>query len=640
MQYRAEIDGLRAIAVIPVILFHAGLETFSGGFVGVDVFFVISGYLITSILLKELDTGQFSLTGFYERRTRRIVPALFFVMAACLLPAWLLLLPLEHQEFSQSLIAVPFFSSNFLFWRQSGYFDTAAELKPLLHTWSLAVEEQYYIFFPLLLLLLWRIGRRVTWVVIVAIALSSLGLAIALSQTHSTANFYLLPSRAWELLIGSLIAYHLHSQSEYSLAMAWKQILSLLGFLLIVASVFLFNHQTPFPGLYTLIPVSGTAMLILYARPGVWIHQLLSHRALVAVGLVSYSAYLWHQPIFAFTRHLAQYQPTKILMFSMSLCAFVLAFLTWRWIEKPFRDKKKISRRGIFSLLLSGTLFFSAIGIAGHYTEGFPKRLDLKEVHLGEISHASFFEYISQRYATCQPDRIAMNALRSGEHIRCQQADALRDVDMALIGDSHAEHLFVGMAQAIPQRNPVFYIRDSLVSISNPEYKDIFDHVLKNPSIRTVVLAAQWSKRIKEVSPSTTLEKDLMQTIKVLQSNGKSVYLLDNVPRFNVPAVNCKYGLGGFAQAQSCKATRKSVERYEARYSSALEAVVRESYPAKLIRLKEYFCDDLHCSMVQQGVVMYRDDNHLNIEGSIYVGQRLVKDEPSLSVVQLSFSLR
>ena len=198
MYYRREIDGLRAVAVLPVILFHAGFELFSGGFVGVDVFFVISGYLITTIIINEMDDGKFSLLNFYERRARRILPALFFVVLCCIPFAWFLLLPSDMKDFSQSLVAVSTFSSNILFWRESGYFDTAAELKPLLHTWSLAVEEQFYILFPLFLMAAWRFGKRaIVWTLIASFAIS---LAVAHWGAYNKPGdaFFLLPTRAWE----------------------------------------------------------------------------------------------------------------------------------------------------------------------------------------------------------------------------------------------------------------------------------------------------------------------------------------------------------------------------------------------------------------------------------------------------------
>ena len=199
MKYRAEIDGLRALAVVPVILFHAGFELFSGGFVGVDVFFVISGYLITTILIEDIDNNRFSIVNFYDRRARRILPALFFVMLVCIPFAWMWMLPNQMNDFAKSLVAVTLFASNILFWRESGYFDAAAEEKPLLHTWSLAVEEQYYLLFPIFLILAWRFGKnRVFWMIVLMAAISLL-LSEWGWRNQTTANFYLAPTRAWEL---------------------------------------------------------------------------------------------------------------------------------------------------------------------------------------------------------------------------------------------------------------------------------------------------------------------------------------------------------------------------------------------------------------------------------------------------------
>ncbi len=211
MDYRREIDGLRALAVLPVILFHAGFKIFSGGFVGVDVFFVISGFLITTILLSELEAGNFSLINFYERRARRILPVLFFVMLLCLPFAWIWLIPDDMKSFSQSVVAVSLYASNILFWGTSGYFDSAAELKPLLHTWSLAVEEQYYLFFPVFLMLAWRFGKRWIFNCLVFVFILSLALAQWWSSSMPMAGFFLLPARGWELLIGAFVAFYFTS---------------------------------------------------------------------------------------------------------------------------------------------------------------------------------------------------------------------------------------------------------------------------------------------------------------------------------------------------------------------------------------------------------------------------------------------
>ena len=233
MNYRAEIDGLRALAVLPVILFHAGFKWFSGGFVGVDVFFVISGYLITTIIISDLAEGKFSIVNFYERRARRILPALFFVMVVCLPFAILLLAPSDLKDFGQSLVSTATFSSNILFWWERGYFGTALELKPLLHTWSLAVEEQYYIIFPLFLTLSWKFGIRKITIFLMLIFLISLSLAhftsiYGIFDRIITGSFYLIPTRAWELLLGVFIAIYFYHFKVTSLT-RFNQFFSLLG---------------------------------------------------------------------------------------------------------------------------------------------------------------------------------------------------------------------------------------------------------------------------------------------------------------------------------------------------------------------------------------------------------------------------
>ena len=292
LKYRGEIDGLRAVAVLPVILFHAGFGLFGGGYVGVDVFFVISGYLITTILLSELQAGTFTLVGFYERRARRILPALFVVMLVTLPFAWLWLAPAEMQKFCNSLIGVSLFASNVLFWRESGYFDSSAELKPLLHTWSLAVEEQYYLFFPLLLMAAWRLGRRRIAVMLAVLLAASLVVAEWGLRRDPTAAYYLLPTRGWELLIGALAALVLSARAGESGALvpprAWMgQVASLAGFGAIAASVLLFDRSTPFPGLYALLPTVGTALVILFATPQTSVGAILGSRFFVGVGMLS-----------------------------------------------------------------------------------------------------------------------------------------------------------------------------------------------------------------------------------------------------------------------------------------------------------------------------------------------------------------
>ncbi len=371
MKYRAEIDGLRALAVLPVILFHAGFEWFSGGFVGVDVFFVISGYLITAIIISEMAEGKFSIVNFYERRARRILPALFFVMAACLPFAWLWLTPTDFKSFGQSLVAVTTFSSNILFWWESGYFDTAAELKPLLHTWSLAVEEQYYILFPIFLMLTWRLGIKRVSILLSVVFVISLGVAAWATQYAAhpkiiSGAFFLLPTRGWELLIGVFAAFYL-KHNTFLRSHLLNQALSMLGFGMILYSIIVFDATTPFPSFYALVPTIGTGLLILCAVPKTLVHNLLSLKFFVGIGLISYSAYLWHQPLFAFARHRFIEDLSEPILITLCLASLLLAWISWKFVEAPFRDKKAFTQKKIFLISSIAALGLSVLGLCIHF---------------------------------------------------------------------------------------------------------------------------------------------------------------------------------------------------------------------------------------------------------------------------------
>ena len=331
--YRKEIDGLRALAVLPVLFFHAGFEIFSGGFVGVDIFFVISGYLITSIILSEMQDQKFSLLKFYERRARRILPALCTVIICSAIAAYCIMLPEQWRDFLQSGISVIFFASNIFFWLEDDYFAAVSEEKPLLHSWSLAVEEQYYIFFPLLVIALWRFGKNPMLYVIGLLALLSLISAEYGSRHYPSANFYLLFGRAWEILAGSMAAFYLQ-QTNYEGKLYDR--LSWLGFSLLCVAIFIFDKDTPFPSLYTLVPVIGTLIIIICARSDRGFGKILSHQLWVGVGLISYSLYLWHQPVFAFGRLLV-FEMGWVLKSGLIILSIILACLSYYIIEKPAR---------------------------------------------------------------------------------------------------------------------------------------------------------------------------------------------------------------------------------------------------------------------------------------------------------------
>jgi peptidoglycan/LPS O-acetylase OafA/YrhL len=346
--YRKEIDGLRGIAVLSVILFHAGFEQFKGGFVGVDIFFVISGYLIASIILYEKKNDTFSFWEFYERRARRIFPALFFIILVSLPFAWFWMKPTDLKNFSQSLMSVSTFVSNIFFWRQEGYFTANMELKPLLHTWSLAVEEQYYVLFPIFLSIILRFGKYKVLTLISIIATISLIVSQWGCINKPAATFYLLPTRSWELLIGAILAMYLFTKKQKKIKCNLiTEISGFVGVFCILYAILMFDENLPFPGVYALIPTLGTVILILCTTEQAVIGKFLGNKFLVGLGLISYSAYLWHQPIFAFIKLYNIAEVTTYTRCCLILSTIILAYFTWRYVECVFRNKQLVSRQAV-----------------------------------------------------------------------------------------------------------------------------------------------------------------------------------------------------------------------------------------------------------------------------------------------------
>jgi peptidoglycan/LPS O-acetylase OafA/YrhL len=444
MKYRPEIDGLRALAVLPVILFHAGFEYFSGGFVGVDVFFVISGYLITTIIISEMAEGKFSIVNFYERRARRILPALFFVMAACLPFALFWLTPIHLKDFGQSILAVSTFSSNILFWWESGYFGTAAELKPLLHTWSLAVEEQYYILFPVFLMSIWRLGIKWGLIILSITFFVSLGTAQWGAYKSPSAAFFLLPTRGWELLVGALAAFYLKYNAHVK-SHSINQVLSLLGFLMIIFSISTFDETTPFPSLYALTPTIGTGLLIICAVPKTLVHKLLSLKFVVGIGLISYSAYLWHQPLLAFARHKLLGEVSYFNLVVLCIFSLLMAWFSWRFVELPFRNRQRFNRTSIFRLSAIGIFIFSTIGLTLHFTNGLERlkilSYTIQERRVYDIIkiNTDYDLYDIMHSSKCKLWAKDISDISTAEFDECSKRFGK---PLVVLGDSHAMNLY------------------------------------------------------------------------------------------------------------------------------------------------------------------------------------------------------
>lgn len=432
--YRPEIDGLRAVAVVPVILYHADFPLFGGGYTGVDVFFVISGYLITRLILSDMEKGAFSLVDFYERRARRILPALFFVVFACLPVAWVTLLPYDAESFARSVLAVATFSSNILFWLESGYFGTVAELKPLLHTWSLAVEEQFYIAFPLLLLLVYPRGSRLLAIVVAAILVLSMILWFAIGRYDLNAAFYLMPTRMWELAAGSLLGLYHHKAALAGRTLPTSrrtaEVAAVFGLVLLLICFMTYDESHAAPGVWMALPVIGTALIIHFAAADTLARRVLRWQPVVFVGLLSYSAYLWHQPLFAFARHYSDTRPGHGVMIALIGLSMALAYLSWRFIERPFRRRGTLITARTVVVSAAGTImFFSAIAVAGIKTDGFDYR------NPPNVKWSS----LAEKRGTLGPICKQVESEAFAGVPKCVFGDPNGKMRIALYGDSHAQ---------------------------------------------------------------------------------------------------------------------------------------------------------------------------------------------------------
>ena len=648
--YRPEIDGLRAVAVLPVIMYHAGISGFSGGFVGVDVFFVISGYLITSIIIREMEEGRFSLLRFWERRARRILPALYLVMAACVPVAWVLMLPEQFLSFARSLIAVNLFASNILFWRESGYFAAAAEEKPLLHTWSLAVEEQFYILFPLAVLLIWRLGRRAQVVAVAIATIASLGLSQYAAFSFPVANFYLLPTRAWELMAGALCALWMSRREP-----AGNDLLATTGLLLILSAVLTFDGATPFPSAWALAPVGGTALIILFACPGGYAARALSWRPMVAVGLVSYSAYLWHQPFFAFARISVPGAPPVWVMLALALLSLGMAALSWRFIEQPFRDQRGVfAGPRLLAVLVPAGAVLIVVGMQGHLREGIPGRFPPQLQAIMDV-----------RRADTSDCRNRFSAIEIAAGKACVIGDASKPPTLAVIGDSHASMLTdaVNDKLATSRRSALMFSGNWCTPLVNfatrlprkdrncvERTNAAIAQVIVNKQIKKVLLVSQWSNYSTGTRPGDTgaaaytynhempitdwnddvdrnpehFGKALHATLRKLTAAGKSVVIMLPVPEYatSVPPAAARLHLLGLPRGMIDRPVQDRLSRH-AKALSAIHAA-RAQFGIALFDPAQEFCDTQRCSPLDSaGQPLYEDANHLAYRGARRVVDRM-----------------
>lgn len=535
--YRPDIDGLRALAVLAVVAFHAFPNVVKGGFVGVDIFFVISGFLITGILQKDLQAENMGskvyfwayISGFYQRRVARIFPALLVVLAASFALGWLLLQPAEFKTLGKHMLAGAGFASNLVYWQEAGYFDTAAETKTLLHLWSLAVEEQFYLMWPLLLWVAWKFRFKPIWVIAVLL-IASFAWNVLQVHHHPVATFYSPFTRFWELLAGALLAVWTANASATTPSKSIQNLKSIAGLLLIAVAIYLLTKDKRFPGWWAVLPVVGS-YLIISAGSQAWVNRvLLSNRGMVSIGLISYPLYLWHWPLLAMLRSVSLEAPNVIVLWAAIAASFVLAYLTYWFIEKPLRFGAwwKAKARLKMAALLIAMLAAGVAGYAVYATNGVSSRFP------PQLRSLLDYEYdYGESNGQCM---VGIGGNQSQLAPYCYTKNPVFKKSVALWGDSYTWHL----AAALNQRGKLDNISFNLIASAgctpilnaDAEYCQkgntfVLETLQKQP-FETILLAGNWTHEFQTELEATLQQLQTLQATHKLAA--KDIYLVGPPP--------------------------------------------------------------------------------------------------------------
>ena len=624
MTYRGDIDGLRAIAVLAVLFYHALIPGFGLGYVGVDIFFVISGYLISRIIFDQIDAGQFSIAGFYERRIRRIFPALFAMMLATTLAGWFLLFPAEFADFGRSLVAALFNVSNLYFLATADYFAEGNSAKPLLHTWSLGVEEQFYIFFPLLCLWVARKAPARRGRVLIWLTVASFLAALAGNLFYPVFNFFSPVTRAWELSVGSLLAANIIAPPR---CRAWAAAAAGAGLALLAYSVTLHDPRGFFPGAGSVPPVLGS-VLVIWAGSGPFQtlpSRLLALAPLAFIGKISYSLYLWHWPIlkmmdrpfldFLAGRGLLESFSPGQMRLVLAMVSILVATLSWRFIEQPFRNGLSLSQKRLFRLAGSFSLMLAGIGLAIAASQGTPARFPPEIRQIALTSRAAPAGY---REGVC-----FMTSRTGGQSLdrdTCLKRDPARS-NYLLLGDSHAAHLVEGLQKTLDAQilqvnasgcKPVIAPPAGAETTCRALIRMALAEVAQPQIINGVILAARWE------------ESDLpqlLETISALQERGLRVYVIG-------PVVQYFYELP-YILANSLRLdTPDLAGRLEMKRFRKTDAILREALQGSGAGYGSIFsalCKDGPCPLrATTGEPLQYDYSHLTAGGSLDTARALV----------------
>lgn len=624
--YRPDIDGLRAIAVLSVIGFHAFPGLAPGGFIGVDIFFVISGFLISKHIWEDLDAGTFSIKTFYARRVRRIFPALGVVLLACLGMGWLILSPGEYEQLGKHVEGGAGFVSNILFWKEAGYFDNAADTKPLLHLWSLGIEEQFYIAWPLILAFLWRQPHHASWMLPTLLGASFI-YSMVVVRHDTVADFYSPLTRFWELALGAVLAHE--AIRKFTLGNLQRELLAWLGLALIISGVIVLNNRDPFPGAWALLPTLGAACLIQAGASTRLNRQLLSHSWLVWVGLISYPLYLWHWPLLSFARIMESSTPAPAIRLALVATSFVLAWLTWKLVERPVRSRPR-SRSLVLALCMAMLVLLLA-GEAVRKLDGIKTRkLDMLNGDPATLVLGADRGRLQHECGLNEAEKsLFQYCLRNAQEPR-----------YALLGDSKAEALFYGLVRESPADMHWTMIGSVYPPGPNPNLEDrqqrknhlALQAVLNNPDIRVVGIAVALrgifalDKETGFIADGTLPLAQLdnySHLITALENAGKRVVFVIDNPTFPDPR-SCISGGATSSAVLNRFLRRKENPRCTLNYAEHLEGtrayrefirLLQQRHPGLVVYdPTPLLCDEPNnvCTVTRNGQFLYSYGDHLS----------------------------
>ena len=654
--YRADVDGLRAVAVLSVVGYHAFPGRLPGGFIGVDIFFVISGYLISWIIFGNLRGGTFSFATFYARRIRRIFPALLVVLAACLGLGWFALLAEEYRQLGHHAAGGAAFVSNFVLLGEYGYFDRSADTKPLQHLWSLGIEEQFYILWPLLVWLAWR--QRINLLAVtLCVALASFAMNIAQTASDPVAAFYLPLTRLWELLVGSALAYfglrHTQDRSERAVRSASRR--AALGAFTLIAGLVLIDKDSAFPGWWALLPTLGTASIISAGPFAGFNRVVLSNRLLVWFGLISYPLYLWHWPLLSFARIVVGEMPSTIIKAGAVLVAIGLAWMTYKFVEKPIRHGPA-GRAKTFALVAA----MAVTGIVGLQLDragGVPDRVTIEPATAANLFAPYPHEPFHNRYC----DTVLPGFQKSNACLLSMPSPP----EVVIAGDSHSHHYYKSMAAALSGKSVMNLGEWGCLPFSATArqrfrgcpvaFERAVNFLATEKSIKTVYLAGYWSflasggqgldeQHWSPANPVNTEQissfmKQGTEVLSRLVASGKDVVIMLGVPDFEFDPRNCVTARGSMlldyrfagttGKIASCSMPSAVYESRVAHINAALRQVAQQFPSVRVFDPVPLFCDPKLCWAMKDGVPLYYDDEgHLTMDGANLVVGDLLRRYP------------